>query len=149
MSSFTEDKSKYEICKDISTKFANITLPQLLDVSPKLRADIVKALKLKTTETIKETPEEVVLSAVRREDVATVECLINEVQGTVFLDTGASINIITRQFLNKLGDVKPIGFVKNNIVQLLSTENANTEIYLLKVQLGDLAIHDIFRYSEL
>ena len=105
MSSFTEDKSKYEICKDISTKFANITLPQLLDVSPKLRADIVKALKLKTTETIKETPEEVVLSAVRREDVATVECLINEVQGTVFLDTGASINIITRQFLNKLRDV--------------------------------------------
>ena len=76
-----------------------------MDVSPKLRADIVKALKLKTTETIKETPEEVVLSAVRREDVATVECLINEVQGTVFLDTGASINIITRQFLNKLRDV--------------------------------------------
>jgi len=76
-----------------------------LDVSPKLRADIVKALKLKTTETIKETPEEVVLYAIRREDVATVECLINEVQGTVFLDTGASINIITRQFLNKLRDV--------------------------------------------
>ena len=76
-----------------------------MDVSPKLRADIVKALKLKTTETIKETPEEVVLYAIRREDVATVECLINEVQGTVFLDTGASINIITRQFLNKLRDV--------------------------------------------
>ena len=143
-----EGQSKYDICKDISTRFANITLPQLLDVSPKLRADIVKALKLKTTETIKETPEEVVLSAIRREDVATVECLINGVQGIAFLDTGASINIITRQFLNKLGDVKPIGFVKNNIVQLLSKENVNTEIYLLKVQLGDLAIHDIFRVID-
>ena len=120
-----------------------------MKVSPKFRADIVKALKLKTTDTIKETLEEVVLSAICREDVATVECLINEVQGIAFLDTGASINIITRQFLNKLGDVKPIGFVKNNIFQLLSTESVNTEIYLLKVQLGDLAIHDIFRYSEL
>jgi len=119
-----------------------------LNVSPKFRADIVKALKLKTTETIKETLEEVVLSAICREDVATVECLINEVQGIAFLDTGASINIITRQFLNKLGDVKPIGFVKNNIFQLLSTENVNTEIYLLKVQLGDLAIHDIFRVID-
>ena len=41
-----EGQSKCDICKNISSKFVNITVPQLLDVSPKLLADYIKALKL-------------------------------------------------------------------------------------------------------
>ncbi|ORY04882.1 hypothetical protein LY90DRAFT_519390, partial [Neocallimastix californiae] len=143
-----EGQPKYDICKDISSKFANITVPQLLDVSPKLRADFIKALKLKSPETLNESPEEIVLSAMHREDVATVECFINDIKGLAFLDTCASINIITKNFLNKLNKIKPIGFVKNNIVQVLSKENVYTEIYLLNVKIGKLVIHDIFRVID-
>ena len=143
-----EGQPKYDICKDISSKFANITVPQLLDVSPKLRADFIKALKLKSPETLNESPEEIVLSAMHREDVATVECFINDIKGLAFLDTCASINIITKNFLNKLNKIKPIGFVKNNIVQVLSKENVYTEIYLLNIKIGKLVIHDIFRVID-
>ena len=57
-----------------------------------------------------------------REDVATAEWFIYNIKGITFLDTCASINIITKNSLNKLNKVRPIGFIKNNIVQVLSKE---------------------------
>jgi len=81
-----------------------------------------------------------------REDVATFKCFINDIKGLVFLDgIGTSINIITKNFLNKLNKIKPIGFVKNNIKKVLFKENVYIEFYLLNVKIGKLFIHDIFR----
>jgi len=143
-----DGQPKYDITNDLNNKFANITFSQLLDISPKLRAEFIKALRLKSPAINKKTPEEIILSVMARDDVATTECRINKVKGIAFLDTGASINIVTKQFLNKLGNIKPVGYVKNNIVQVLSKENVYTEIYLLNVNIGKLNLHDIFRVID-
>ncbi|KAG4085459.1 hypothetical protein H8356DRAFT_1014213 [Neocallimastix lanati (nom. inval.)] len=92
-----ENQAKYDLVTDLTSTTANITLAQLLDISPKLRAQLNKLLKLK------ETPhngkmEEMVLSTVSRKDIATTKCKINGEDGFAFLDTCASINIITSNF---------------------------------------------------
>jgi len=40
-----DGQPKYDITNDLNNKFANITFSQLLDISPKLRAEFIKALR--------------------------------------------------------------------------------------------------------
>ena len=72
-----DGQPKYYITNDLNNKFANITFSQLLDISPKLRAEFIKVLSLKSAVINKETPEEIILSLMVRDDVATTECQIN------------------------------------------------------------------------
>ncbi|KAG4097585.1 hypothetical protein H8356DRAFT_1394242 [Neocallimastix lanati (nom. inval.)] len=44
-----ENQAKYDLVTDLTSTTANITLAQLLDISPKLRAQLNKLLKLKET----------------------------------------------------------------------------------------------------
>ncbi|KAG4097671.1 hypothetical protein H8356DRAFT_1330814 [Neocallimastix lanati (nom. inval.)] len=79
---------------DLTKLTANISIAQLLDIRPKLRSELTKALKLKSPELVEENPEKVMI-------------------GVTFLDTYTSINIITRSFLNKLKNVTPSDFSDN------------------------------------
>ena len=109
-------KKSYDISDDLTKLTANISIAQLLDISPRLRSELTKALKLKSPELVEENPEKVMMSALTRDDVATAECIVDNVKGIAFLDTCASINIITRSFLNKLKNVTPSGFSDDNII---------------------------------
>jgi len=46
-----EGKNSYDISDDLNNKLANISITQLLDISPKLRSELVKLLKLKDSNT--------------------------------------------------------------------------------------------------
>jgi len=142
-----ENQAKYDLVTDLTSTTANITLAQLLDISPKLRAQLNKLLKLK------ETPhngkmEEMVLSTVSRKDIATTKCKINGEDGFAFLDTCASINIITSKFLGKLKNIKPFGYTTNNIIQVTSKTHISSELYHLTVEFNDFIIQDVFRVIE-
>jgi len=141
------DRQNYDISQDLNSMSPNISFGQLLDLSPKLRAQLNKALKLKSIEK-GEFIEKVVLSLISKEDIATCECVVNGKVGSAFLDTCASINIITKNFLETLGNVKPFGYTTNNIIQITTRANISSELYLLKIQLGNLTFQDIFRVVE-
>ncbi|OUM56416.1 hypothetical protein PIROE2DRAFT_65545, partial [Piromyces sp. E2] len=92
--SLMKGNNGYDLATDLTSNTANITFAQLLDISPKLRAQLNKLLKLKETAPDKNI-EEMVLSTVSKKDIATTKCKINGENGFAFLDTCASINIIT------------------------------------------------------
>ena len=60
-----EGKSKYNISEDLNRRKADITFSQLLDICPKLRAQLSKAIKLKNITTTEDTFEKVVLSTIQ------------------------------------------------------------------------------------
>jgi len=140
------DQQRYNIATDLNSLTPNISFAQLLDLSPKLRAQLTKALKLKNFE--KEDMEKIVLSMISKEDIATCECMVNGKRGSAFLDTCASINIVTKSFLDTLEDVRPFGITTNNIIQITTKANISSELYLLKVQIGELSFQDVFRVIE-
>ena len=140
--------SPYDITGDLNNNFAKITFGQLLDICPKLRSQLNKALKLKNLACVKGSFEDIVLSSISRNDIATTKCLINGVMGSAFLDTCASINIVTKKFLNKLGGIKPFGYTSNNLIQITTKARISTELYLLTVKLGSLTVQDIFQVID-
>ena len=142
-----EPQHEYDINTDLNSITANITFAQLLDISPKLRSQLTKALKLKNVQ-CDDKMEEVILSAISKDDIATCECYINGRKGSAFLDTCASINIISRKFLKNLGTLKPFGYTTNNIIQITTKTSISSELYLLKVEIGKLCIQDIFRVID-
>ena len=69
-------------------------------------------------------------------------------KGSGFLDTCSSINIVTKQFLNNIKNIKPIGYTTNNIIQVTSKTNLSPELYVLKIDFSNLVIKDVFRVIE-
>ncbi len=140
-----EGRESYNIATDLNKLTANISVAQLLDVSPKLRSELTKALKLKTPELTEENPERIMMAALNRDDVATAECIVENIKGVAFLDTCASINLITKNFFDKLKNVKPSGYTDDNIIQVFSDKNVIMETCFLKIQFGNILIQDNFR----
>ena len=143
-----EGRESYNISTDLNKLTANITVAQLLDVSPKLRSELTKALKLKTPELTEENPEKVMMAALNRDDVATAECIVENIKGVAFLDTCASINLITKSFFDKLKNVKPSGYTDDNIIQVFSDKNIIMETCYLKIKFGSILIQDNFRIID-
>ena len=138
----------YNIKEDLNNRFASITFGQLLDICPKLRAQLNKALRLKSIEYHEDNIDKIMLSTISKDDIATSKCLINGVGGFAFLDTCASINIVTRNFIEKLGGIKPFGYTTNNIIQVTSKAKMKSELYVLTITFGNLVITGIFRVIE-
>jgi len=141
-----ENEQRYDIASDLNKVSPNINFSQLLDLSPKLRSQLARALKLKNFDT--NDDEKLVLSTISREDIATCKCSINGMEGFAFIDTCASINIVTKKFLEKLGKLKPFGYTTNDIIQITTRANISSELYLLKIQIGRLIFQDVFRVID-
>ena len=145
--SLMKGNNGYDLATDLTSNTANITFAQLLDISPKLRAQLNKLLKLKET-VLDKNVEEMVLSTVSKKDIATTKCKINGENGFAFLDTCASINIITSKFIGKLKNIKPFGYTTNNIIQVTSKTNISSELYHLTIEFKDFIIQDVFRVID-
>ena len=146
-----EGKKNYNISEDLNDKLANITITQLLDISPKLRSELIKLLKLKDSNSGEYPLNELVMTTISRDDIASTKCSVHGIEGTAFLDTCASLNLITRNFLSRIKereDIHPMGYTNNNIVQIFSEKNLSSELYLLNVKFGDITIKDIFRVVD-
>ena len=131
-----QEQSNYDLASDLNSNVANISFAQLLDISPKLRAQLSKLLKLQE-KPLNENIEEMVMSTVSKKDIATTKCKINGEEGFAFLDTCASINIITSKFLGKIKNIKPFGYTTNNIIQVTSKTNVSSELYHLTIEFNN------------
>ena len=146
-----EGKNSYDISDDLNNKLANISITQLLDISPKLRSELVKLLKLKDSNTQGQSLNEIVLSTISRSDIASIKCYVYGIEGIAFLDTCASLNLVTKNYLTRIKEKQnlvPMGYTNNNIVQIFSEKKLDSELYLLDVKIGDTTIKDVFRVVE-
>ncbi len=105
--------TKYNVKEDLNNILANITIAQLLDASPKVRAELIKHLKL--------TKDEPTVNLIHKGKIAISKCKVYDVPSKVYLDYGAGINLISKSFLDKLPKKpKPLGIAYSSIVQVLS-----------------------------
>ncbi|ORX60742.1 hypothetical protein BCR36DRAFT_438862 [Piromyces finnis] len=139
------DQEKYNITKDIGEKFANITIGQLLEISPKLKTELSKALKF--TKIIED--ESTILSTIRKDKVVKSKCKIEGIETTVYLDSCSSINMITRRFLleNNIS-LKPVSKIRETLYQAYSNTTIESHLYEIEITIGNITSKEIFRLIE-
>ena len=176
-----DDKLNYDLIDDLNNTPANITFAQLLDVSPKVRAELVKNLKFnkdnkeddnsKTNKNNKMDVEEiqnnkvekkaskiqnpsetnhVSLNLIHKGKIAISKCKIWDVPTKVYLDYGAGINLISKEFFDQLPNKPdPIGKSTTSIVQVLSdVDHTPGLIYRLPLTIGSYTLTADFRLVE-
>ena len=127
-------------------------LVYLFDLFPKFRLAFQRKLKLKPKTTSKMiTKESVITNAVniiRENKISKVYGQIEGQNGEIFLDSCASINMITRATLKKYNiNKKPVG----NITEMIFQAYINTtsvDIYELEISIGPITFKDYFRVIE-
>jgi len=136
------DNAKYDIKEDINNTLANITIAQLLDISPKVRAEFLKQLRFQ-----KDDPS---VNLVHKGKIAISRCKVYNVPSKVYLDYGAGINLISKSYLNKLPvKLSPIGISTSSIVQVLSdVDQTPGLIYKLPVSIGNTTFEAEFRLVD-
>lgn len=97
---------EYSIVDDLKNSKPDISFSQLLDVSPKIRSELSKGLKLEPYNFV---------AAIDEKDVAAVEAIVNNISARLLVDTCSNMNLINKKFLDNLP-------IKYNIV---STESCN------------------------
>lgn len=137
----------YNILEDLNNTSAQISFAQLLNVSPKVRADLVRNLKLE-----KEHNEENSIPAglVHRGNIAISKCKMYDVPSKVYLDYGSGINLISKRFFNSL-PVKPtpVGTSSCSIIQVLADKDTTPGlIYNLPLTIGSETFNTNFRLVE-
>ena len=132
----------YDIVNDLATTQAKISYAQLLDASPKIRAELVKSLKLD-----KENP---LVGLVHKGRIAISRCKMNGIPSNVYLDYGAGINLISKEYFEKLPkQPEPIGVANYSIVQVLSdTDSTPGLIYRLPLTIGSYTFEADFRLVD-
>lgn len=137
-----QGKESYNINEDIFSQNANITFGQLIDVSPKLRTELSKGMKLTAIS------DKNIITSFNTKNVAMVHGMIDDVIGTIFIDSCASINVITSVFLNKLPKKLSLGIIRETIHQVTSEVELKTDIVELEVNLNGYIIKDKFRVVD-
>ena len=131
----------YSIVEDLNGTQAQISIAQLLDVSPKVKADLVKKLKFEKDDMV---------NLVHKVQIAISKCKVYDVPSQVYLDYGAGMNLISKTFFEKLPvKPEPIGISECSIVQVLSdTDPTPGRIYRLPFTIGNHTFETDFRLVE-
>ncbi|ORX59221.1 hypothetical protein BCR36DRAFT_453729 [Piromyces finnis] len=139
------DQKKYYITEDIGEKFENITIGQLLEISPKLKTELSKALKF--TKIIED--ESTILSTIRKDKVVKIKCKTEGIETIVYLNSCSSINMITRRFLleNNI-PLKSASKIKETLYQVYSNTTIELHLYEIEITIGDITSKEIFRLIE-
>ena len=133
-----------DLVKEIASTEINTKLVHLLDLFPKFRAAFSKALKLNprnSTSTL--------LSIFSKFKISKTKGKVEGANTEIFLDTCASLNIITRSALQKLKINKPtLETINETIVQACSETSVQSEIIELEITIGNKSFKDYFRIIE-
>lgn len=137
-----QDEESYSISTDLLQQKPCITFAQLLDASPKLRMELSKGLKL-------ETPGlQEIITSIENKNIALVKGEVEGKNGIIFIDSGASINVITQKFLDSLPKKEVIGYTEEVIKQVINEIQVNSEIVNLTIKLNNYIIKDKFRVLD-
>jgi len=129
-------------------------LVHLLDLFPKFRSAFLKKLKLvpKTIPVATPNRSSVVTNAVNEigdNKISKVHGQIEGKEGEIFLDSCASINIITRAALKKYKiNKKPVGNITEMILQAYTNATMSADIYELEISIGSITFTDYFRVID-
>ena len=128
-------------------------LVHLFDLFPKFRSAFQKKLKLKPKTTSKTiTNESVITNAVNvisENKISKVYGQIEGQNGEIFLDSCASINMVTRAALKKYKiNKKPVGNITEMILQAYINTTMSSDIYELEISIGPVTFKDYFRVIE-
>jgi len=130
------DQEKYDISKDIGEKFANITIGQLLELSPKLKTELSKALKF--TKIIED--DSTILSTIGKDKVVKTTGKVEGIETTVYLDSCSSINMITNKFVESNNiRLKPVSKIKETLYQAFSNTTTISQLYEIEITIGDIS----------
>jgi len=113
----------------------------LLNINPKLRTELSKALKFTTI--IED--EEIILSTIKKDKIVKTK----HVETTVYLDSCSSINMITKTFMinNKI-PFKPISAIKETLYQACTNTTLISKLYEIEITIGNITSKEIFRLVE-
>jgi len=135
-------ETNYKIKEDLNNTLPNISIAQLLDISPKVREELVKQLKFSKNE-----PS---VNLVHHGKITISKCKIYDVPSKVYLDYGAGLNLISKSYLEKLPmKPKPVGISTSSIVQVLSDVGETPWlIYKFPLTIGNITIEAEIRLVE-
>eukprot|EP00833_Pecoramyces_ruminatium_P015176 jgi/Orpsp1_1/1189208/evm.model.d7180000070286.1 len=128
-------------------------LVHLLDLFPKFRSVFQQKLKLNPRTTTKTTKKNnVITNAVNKlseNKISKVYGQIEGQEGEIFLDSCASINMVTRAALNKYQiNKEPVGNITETILQAYTNTTTSADIYELEISIGPVTFKDNFRVIE-
>ena len=133
-----------DLIKEIASTDVITKLVYLLDLFPKFRTEFLKALKLTPKQTITN-----VMTVITKHKIIKVNGKVENNDCEIFLDTCASVNVITRSALNKLKINKSsIGRISETIFQAYSNSSIDSDIYDLQVSIGSRTFNEYFRVIE-
>ena len=149
MEDFNEFKIK-DFIKEVASTEVITKLVYLLDLFPKFRSEFTKALKLtEGKEKIKKnlnTSLINVMTIISQHKVIKVKGTVDKKPAEIFLDSCASVNLITTTALKKFKINKnPIGRISEKIFQVYSNNSTCSDIYELKISIGNYTFIDYFR----
>ncbi|ORX64101.1 hypothetical protein BCR32DRAFT_251287 [Anaeromyces robustus] len=86
------------------------------------------------------------MTIINKHKIIKVNGRVENINCEIFLDTCASINVITRSALRRLNINKPpIGKMSETIFQAYSNYSIDSEIYDLEISIGNKTFNDYFR----
>jgi len=136
-----------DLIGEIASTEVTTKLVHLLDLFPKFRTAFSQKLRLEpplATNTITN-----VITAINKNKIVKVNGLVEGVNTGILLDSCASVNMVSREFLRKLkSTLKPIGRIMETIFQAFSNTNTHTDIYKLKIKIGSYTFEEKFRVIE-
>ena len=133
-----------DLIKEIASTDVITKLVYLLDLFPKFRTEFLKALKLTPKQTITN-----VMTIITKHKIIKVCGKVENKDCEIFLDTCASVNVITQSALNKLKINKPsIGRISETIFQAYSNSSIDSDIYYLQISIGSKTFNEYFRVIE-
>ena len=133
-----------DLIKEVASTDVITKLVYLLDIFPKFRTEFLKALKLTPKQTMTN-----VMTIISKHKIIKVNGKVEDKECEIFLDTCASVNVITRTALNKLQINKPsVGRISETIFQAYSNSSIDSDIYNLKVSIGSRTFNEYFRVIE-
>ena len=148
-----EDYLLEDLVDKVADTEVGTKLVHLLDLFPKFRSAFQQKLKLTPRTTSKVTNKEtVVTNAVNRLSEKKISKVYGQVEGQdgeIFLDSCASINMITQAALKKYQiNKEPVGSITEMILQAYTNTTMSADIYELEISIGPIAFKDYFRVIE-
>jgi len=158
---------EYDVIKNLNESKCDISFAQLLNVAPKIRSQVSQGLKLEkpkgnivgalnnmvTAVTVVNNAGHTYKSKcqeVQEEDIAMVDVTVEDVPGKALIDSCSNLNIITRNFYNKLpGNYETVGVSRGRIrLATMNDKYSEGEIIRIPIKIKDFQLTADFRIVD-
>ena len=141
-----EQFSLEDLVNEVASTEVVTKLVNLLDLFPKFRTAFSQKLKFQPKFKNAVTNA---ITLLGEHKVVKVNGKVENHDTEIFLDSCASVNMVTRSALNKYQvNKEPIGNITETIFQAYSNTSSTTDLYKLHITIGNKSFVDLFRVIE-